>query len=82
MRSGPGFELTGHLIQAVVAGIGIGLVPRVLVQDEIRAGTLVTLFEPLESGRSYYLAYANRYQNLPSLIAFSEWLQSLPFPDN
>lgn len=82
MRPGPGFELTGHLIQAVVAGIGIGLVPRVLVQDEIRAGTLVTLFEPLESGRSYYLAYANRYQNLPSLIAFSEWLQSLPFPDN
>ncbi|WP_397457049.1 LysR substrate-binding domain-containing protein [Pseudomonas versuta] len=82
MRSGPGFELTAHLIQAVVAGIGIGLVPRILVQDEIRAGTLVTLFEPMESGRGYYLAYANRYQNLPSLIAFSEWLQSLPFPDN
>ena len=82
MRSGPGFELTAHLIQAVVAGIGIGLVPRILVQDEIRAGTLVTLFEPMESGRGYYLAYANRYQNLPSLMAFSEWLQSLPFPDN
>ncbi|OKA27219.1 LysR family transcriptional regulator [Pseudomonas versuta] len=82
MRSGPGFELTAHLIQAVVAGIGIGLVPRILVQDEIRAGTLVTLFEPMESGRGYYLAYASRYQNLPSLMAFSEWLQSLPFPDN
>ena len=82
MRSGPGFELTAHLIQAVVAGIGIGLVPRILVQDKIRAGTLVTLFEPMESGRGYYLAYANRYQNLPSLMAFSEWLQSLPFPDN
>ena len=82
MRSGPGFELTAHLIQAVVAGIGIGLVPRILVQDEIRAGTLVTLFEPMESGSGYYLAYANRYQNLPSLMAFSEWLQSLPFPDN
>lgn len=82
MRSGPGFELTAHLIQAVVAGIGIGLVPRILVQDEIRAGTLVTLFEPMESGRGYYLAYANRYQSLPSLMAFSEWLQSLPFPDN
>ena len=82
MRSGPGFELTAHLIQAVVAGIGIGLVPRILVQDEIRAGTLVTLFEPMESGRGYNLAYANRYQNLPTLMAFSEWLQSLPFPDN
>ncbi len=81
MRQGPSFELTGHLIQAAMAGIGIGLVPRVLVQDEIKAGSLVVLFEPMESGRRYYLAYANRYQNLPSLVAFSEWLLSLPFPE-
>ncbi|WP_397459020.1 LysR substrate-binding domain-containing protein [Pseudomonas asplenii] len=81
MRQGPSFELTGHLIQAAMAGIGIGLVPRVLVQDEIKAGSLVVLFEPMESGRCYYLAYANRYQNLPSLVAFSEWLLSLPFPE-
>ena len=82
MRPGPSFELTAHLIQAVAAGIGIGLVPRILVQDEIKAGTLVALFEPMESGRNYYLAHANRYQNLPALMAFSEWLLSLSFPDN
>ncbi|WP_171061373.1 MULTISPECIES: LysR substrate-binding domain-containing protein [unclassified Pseudomonas] len=81
MRLGPSFELTSHLIQAVAAGIGIGLVPRVLVQDELKAGALVALFNPMESGRNYYLAYANRYQNLPSLMAFSEWLLGLSFPE-
>lgn len=81
MRLGPSFELTSHLIQTVAAGIGIGLVPRVLMQDELKAGTLVALFVPMDSGRNYYLAYANRYQNLPSLVTFSEWLLGLSFPE-
>ena len=80
MRLGPSFELTSHLIQAVVAGIGVGLVPRILVQDEIDKGELIELFEPVSSDRSYYLAYQHRYQNLPSLVAFREWLLGLPLP--
>ena len=82
MRPGPSFELTSHLIQAVAAGIGIALVPRILVQDELGSGELVTLFEPLDSGRNYYLAYATRFQNLPSLCVFKDWLLSIPFPDS
>ena len=81
MRLGPSFELTAHLIQAVAAGIGIALVPRILVQDEIKSGELVALFQPMDSGRNYYLVYASRYQNLPSLIAFRDWLLAQPFPD-
>lgn len=81
MRSGPSFELTAHLIQAVSAGIGIGLVPEILVQDELKSGELVALFDAMDSGRSYYLVYATRYQHLPSLNTFSAWLLSLPFPD-
>jgi DNA-binding transcriptional LysR family regulator len=38
MRLGPSFELTSHLIQAVRAGIGIGLVPRILVEEELASG--------------------------------------------
>ncbi|MCQ9390048.1 regulatory protein, LysR:LysR, substrate-binding [Pseudomonas viridiflava] len=82
MRPGPSFELTSHLIQAVAAGIGIALVPRILVLDELASGELVTLFEPLDSGRNYYLAYATRFQNLPSLCVFRDWLLSIPFPDS
>ncbi|NER61176.1 LysR family transcriptional regulator [Pseudomonas sp. MAFF212428] len=82
MRMGPGFELTAHLIQAAVAGIGIGLVPRILVQDEILSGALVALFEPVDSGRGYYLTYPARYQHLPSLQVFTQWLLSVEFPDS
>lgn len=82
MRQGPSFEQTAHLIQAVIAGIGIGLVPRILVQDELASGELVSLFEPMESGRGYYLAYPLHNQHLPSLKAFRDWLLSIPFPDS
>lgn len=82
MRPGPSFELTSHLIQAVAAGIGIALVPRILVQDEIASGELVTLFAPMDSGRHYYLAYATRFQNLPALCVFRDWLMATPFPDS
>ncbi|MDP9514018.1 LysR substrate-binding domain-containing protein [Pseudomonas protegens] len=78
MRTGPSFELTAHLIQAVAAGIGIGLVPDILVQEEIESGAVVKLFDPMESGRNYYLTCAARYQHLPAFKTFSAWLLSLP----
>lgn len=74
MRIGPSFELTSHLIQAVAAGIGIGLVPRVLVEDELRRQELVIVGEAIASERSYYLIYPARNETLPSLAAFREWL--------
>lgn len=74
MRLGPSFELTSHLIQAVRAGIGIGLVPRILVTDELANGELISLDLPFASQRSYYLAYPPRNEMLPSLVAFRSWL--------
>ncbi|MDP4571783.1 LysR substrate-binding domain-containing protein [Pseudomonas sp. BNK-6] len=78
MRTGPSFELTAHLIQAVAAGIGIGLVPDILVQEEIESGAVVKLFGPMDSGRNYYLTCAARYQHFPAFKTFSAWLLSLP----
>lgn len=74
MRLGPSFELTSHLIQAVKAGIGIGLVPRILVTDEIASAELITLDLPFPSQRSYFLTYPPRNEMLPSLQAFRGWL--------
>lgn len=74
MRLGPRFELTSHLIQAVHAGIGIGLVPRVLVEDELASGELASDGQPVFSKRSYYLVYPQRNEALPSLRAFRQWL--------
>lgn len=74
MRLGPTFELTSHLIQAVRAGIGIGLVPQALVIDELHRKELATIGETIASQRSYYLVYPQRNASLPSLGAFREWL--------
>lgn len=74
MRLGPSFELTSHLIQAVRAGIGIGLVPRILVADELASAELIGLDLPFPSQRSYFLSYPPRNERLPSLQAFRGWL--------
>lgn len=74
MRLGPSFELTSHLIQAVRAGIGIGLVPRILVQEELANGELFSPAAAFASQRSYYLIYPPRNEALPSLRAFRGWL--------
>lgn len=74
MRLGPSFELTSHLIQAVKAGIGIGLVPRILVADELANAELNSLALPFASQRSYFLSYPPRNEMLPSLQAFRAWL--------
>lgn len=79
LKPGPQFEMTSHLIQAVSAGMGIGLVPRVLVEDELRAGTLV---EPVKvhselSGNAYYLVVASNRESYPPFTLFRDWLVGL-----
>lgn len=76
MRTGPNFELTSHLIDAVRAGIGLGLVPQVLVNDELESGQLVCHGPHMKSRRSYYLVYPRRALALPALNAFKVWLLS------
>jgi LysR family glycine cleavage system transcriptional activator len=79
LRPGPSFELTSHLIQAVAAGIGVALVPRMLVEDELKDCRLVSPFSAVPSSRSYFLVYPERVARHPVLVAFRDWLlQQLP----
>ncbi|MBN3726674.1 LysR substrate-binding domain-containing protein [Burkholderia sp. Ac-20379] len=74
LRPGPSFELTSHLIQAVIAGIGVALVPRMLVEEELRDGRLVSPFAPVPSSRAYFLVYPPRVAQHTVLVAFRDWL--------
>jgi len=74
MRLGPSFELTSHLIQAVQTGMGLGLVPHMLVQDELQCGQLQALGSAIASQRSYYLVYPKGNEHLAAVQAFSTWL--------
>lgn len=75
MQMGPRFEVAAHLIQSVVAGIGVGLVPTALIEDELRNGTLVMpLDAPLTRGLAYYLVEPPQRAPSPALAALKNWL--------
>jgi len=76
LKLGPQFDVTSHLIQAVSAGMGIGLVPKVLVEDELRAGTLVNAFAAQAdlSGNGYYLVVSNNREAYAPFALFRAWL--------
>lgn len=76
-HTGPMFELTAHLIQAAIAGIGVGLVPRVLVEEELRQGTLVVpIHVPFPSHRHFCLTHPQHNDKLPQLNTFKDWLRA------
>jgi DNA-binding transcriptional LysR family regulator len=54
--------------------MGIGLVPKVLVEDELSRNELVSIGDAITSERSYYLVYPPENDTLPSLVAFRDWL--------
>lgn len=80
MRLGPSFELTSHLIQAVQADLGLGLVPRILVADEIARRRLQPVGQPIPSARCYRLIYPERNAGQHALSQFEAWLLSYVTP--
>ena len=75
MRMGAQFELTTHLNQAVASGIGIGLLPTFLVEDELRRGALVrALDEPFNTGAGYFFLASPDKLATPAVAAFCAWL--------
>lgn len=72
---GPRFEHFSMVIQAAIAGIGIAVLPRFLVEDEIAAGRLTIPFDiPVRSNHAYYLVHPEEKAELPALRAFRDWL--------
>ena len=63
-------------IQAARAGLGVTLVPRFFVLNEIASGELVIPCpQVLRSQRSYYLVYPENKVGSASLQAFCDWLR-------
>jgi LysR family transcriptional regulator, glycine cleavage system transcriptional activator len=83
--AGPQLDQFHSLIRAVMAGMGLGLVPRCLVQEDINAGLVSA---PLNDGylddSGYYLCYPEGKSNLTQLVHFKQWMLSqascLPSP--
>ena len=71
------FDQFTMIVPAAVAGLGVALVPAIMVESELAAGSLVRLFEPsvlTRPGQHHYLAYPTEKQDYPPVAAFREWL--------
>lgn len=73
--AGPQLDQFHSLIRAVAAGMGLALVPRCLVQDDVGAGIVSA---PLDDGyvdeAGYWLCYPESRAHLAPLVAFRQWL--------
>lgn len=74
---GPAYNDTGMTIQAAIAGQGVALGRRSLVNDEIKAGHLICPFGPEIATRySYYFVSTPAAAERPVVQAFLAWLQA------
>jgi LysR family glycine cleavage system transcriptional activator len=74
--AGPRYELFSMTAMAAVAGLGVALVPRMLVVPELARGELVVACDnPLPGDRHYYVVVPESRAGDPTLQAFSTWLQ-------
>lgn len=75
---GARFDQYSLLSQAAAAGFGIALIPRCLIEDELRDGKLaVALRLPIRARQGYYLCYPEQKASLPILQAFRAWLMEV-----
>jgi LysR family glycine cleavage system transcriptional activator len=74
-RPASGFDHVSILIQAVIADMGVAVLQRCLVRDELAAGRLVAPFDlPITLPRGYYLCTPVQRRDHPALDAFRSWL--------
>ncbi|MBS1800506.1 MAG: LysR family transcriptional regulator [Acidobacteria bacterium] len=72
---GPRFEQFGMIAQAAVCGIGVALLPKILIEDELVSGRLSPLFaQPVRSANSYYAVVPEAKTTAPLIAAFIQWL--------
>lgn len=75
IRGGPQLDQVTSIVRAVMAGMGLGLVPRCVVQDDIDAGLVSSPFtRDMEGGAGYHFTYPENKRHLPPLASFRDWL--------
>jgi DNA-binding transcriptional LysR family regulator len=71
---GPRFEQIHMVIQAAVAGLGVAVLPRFLIQEELGSGRLAVLIDrPVKSRHAYYLVHSERKSDDRRIMAFRDW---------
>jgi DNA-binding transcriptional LysR family regulator len=76
--SGPRYELFSMTAMAAAHGMGVALIPRMLIEPELASGELViACMRPLVGERSYFLVTPEQPEEGAALTAFRGWLMSV-----
>lgn len=69
------FDQFGMIVQAALSGMGLALLPRYLIEEELASGALEIVAErSLVTDNCYYLAVAHGAPNNPLVERFYEWI--------
>jgi LysR family transcriptional regulator, glycine cleavage system transcriptional activator len=72
------FDQVSILIQAAMADIGVALVARCFIKEELAQGKLVIPFDlPIELTRGFFLCCRPQRSSMPALVAFREWVAGM-----
>jgi len=75
---GARYELFTMLTSAAQAGLGVALLPEILLADELSSGRLVVpLDKPMSGTSGYYLVAPDEIAQDEPFVALSEWLSSI-----
>lgn len=74
-RMGPRFEQFYMVIQAAIAGLGLAMLPKFLILEELASGRLVVAIDrPVTSEYGYYLVHPEAKADLQRVTVFRDWL--------
>jgi LysR family glycine cleavage system transcriptional activator len=72
---GPVFDYYGHALQAAADGVGIAMGIRPYIDDDLKAGRLVTPFSlTVPKGQQWYLIYREIRRDQPDFLTFRNWI--------
>lgn len=74
--AGPRFEYYSLVIEAAVAGIGVAVLPEILVRNELKRNVLVRAHAgEFVCREKYYAVYPEKFADNVNILDFVEWLK-------
>lgn len=69
------FDQFNMIIEAAVLGIGFALLPRYLIEEELKSGTLqIVMHKPMSTNHNYYLVTPEGNHENPIAKQFKRWI--------
>jgi len=71
------FDQFSMVIESCKAGLGVGLLPRYLIENQLDNGQLQAIdLRPLQTDDAYFLAIPDDKAEKPGVVEFSNWIKS------